>query len=139
MANGYSNEEVTVFFDNDTCMHSGNCVNSLKSVFNPKGRPWINMQGAPSDEIIKVVKNCPSGALSYKMNSEMSWQKSSQVEEVSIKVNKGGPYAIRGRVKIIDKDGTETIKEGPFILCRCGESKTKPFCDNSHRDIEFDD
>jgi uncharacterized Fe-S cluster protein YjdI len=139
MANGYSNEEVTVFFDNDTCMHSGNCVNSLKSVFNPKGRPWINMQGAPSDEIIKVVKNCPSGALSYKMNSEMAGQKSSQVEEVSIKVNKGGPYAIRGRVKIIDKDGTETIKEGPFILCRCGESKTKPFCDNSHRDIEFDD
>jgi CDGSH-type Zn-finger protein len=73
------------------------------------------------------------------MNSEMAGQKSSQVEEVSIKVNKGGPYAIRGRVKIIDKDGTETIKEGPFILCRCGESKTKPFCDNSHRDIEFDD
>jgi len=138
MAKGYSNEEVTVYFDNDTCMHSGNCVNSLKSVFNPKGRPWINMQGATGNEIIKVVKNCPSGALSYKMNSELAGQKGSQVEEVSIKVNKGGPYVIRGKVKIIDKDGSETIKEGPFILCRCGESKTKPFCDNSHREKGFE-
>jgi uncharacterized Fe-S cluster protein YjdI len=139
MAKGYSNDEITVYFDNDTCMHSGNCVNGLKSVFNPKGRLWINMQGASSEEIIKAVKNCPSGALTHKMNSELSESKDSQVQEVSIKVNKGGPLLIKGKVKLIENDGTETIKEGPFILCRCGYSKTKPFCDNSHRDKKFDE
>ncbi len=62
MAKGYSNDDVTVYFDNDKCIHSANCVNGLKSVFNPQIRPWINMQGAQSEEIIGVVKNCPSGA-----------------------------------------------------------------------------
>ena len=30
------------------------------------------MQGADGDEIIRVVKNCPSGALSYKMVNELT-------------------------------------------------------------------
>lgn len=138
MAKGYSNDEITVYFDNDTCMHSGNCVNGLKSVFNPKARPWINMQGASSEEIIKAVKNCPSGALSYNRSKEMNGQKNNQVEEISVQVNKGGPYLIKGNVKIIDKDGTETVKEGTVALCRCGDSQNKPFCDGSHKNKEFD-
>jgi hypothetical protein len=96
------------------------------------------MQGAQSEEIVRVVKNCPSGALSYKMNNEMNKQKNNQAEEISIKVNKGGPYLITGNVKIIDKDGTEKVKEGTVALCRCGESQNKPYCDGSHRNKEFD-
>ena len=138
MAKGYSNDEVTVYFDNDKCIHSANCVNGLKSVFNPQNRPWINMQGAESEEIISVVKNCPSGALSYKRNNEMNEQKNNQGEEISIKVNKGGPYLIKGKVKITDKDWTETVKEGAIALCRCGESQNKPYCDGNHKNKEFD-
>ena len=139
MTKGYSKDDVTVYWDSDKCIHSGNCVNSLKDVFNPQNRPWINMQGAPSEEIIRVVKNCPSSALSYKLSNEMSEEKKIEGEELSIKVNKGGPYLIRGNVKIIDKDGTEIIKEGTIALCRCGESKNKPFCDGSHKNKEFDE
>ena len=138
MTKGYSKDDVTVYWDSDKCIHSGNCVNSLKDVFNPQNRPWINMQGAPSEEIIRVVKNCPSGALSYKMSNEMNEEKKIGGEELTIKVNKGGPYLIRGNVKIIDKDGTETIKEGTVALCRCGESQNKPYCDGSHKNKEFD-
>jgi len=138
MTKGYSKDDVTVYWDSDKCIHSGNCVNSLKDVFNPQNRPWINMPGAPSEEIIRVVKNCPSGALSYKMSNEMNEEKRIGGEELTIKVNKGGPYLIRGNVKIIDKDGTETIKEGTVALCRCGESQNKPYCDGSHKNKEFD-
>ncbi|MCZ6701555.1 MAG: (4Fe-4S)-binding protein [Ignavibacteria bacterium] len=31
-------------------MHSANCVNSLNAVFNPKRKPWINMQAASTQK-----------------------------------------------------------------------------------------
>lgn len=57
---------------------------------------------------------------------------------VKIEVKQGGPYIVSGEVLIVDKDGTETLKDGKSALCRCGGSKNKPYCDGSHKDIEFD-
>ena len=62
----YSNGEITVFWKPRICQHSGKCFVSLSAVFDPGRRPWIDMKGAPTDQIIKTVMNCPSGALSYK-------------------------------------------------------------------------
>ncbi len=59
-------------------------------------------------------------------------------QKVTINVTTGGPYLVRGSCKIIDKDGTESTKEGSFALCRCGGSKNKPFCDGTHKNVEFD-
>jgi len=64
----YSNGEVTVIWKPNLCSHSGNCVRGLNTVFNNKVKPWININGAASEEIIEQVKKCPSGALSFKMN-----------------------------------------------------------------------
>lgn len=64
----YTNGEVTVTWDEKKCIHSGNCVRSLSSVFNPKARPWVNMEGGSSEEIMKAVDNCPSKALTYTKN-----------------------------------------------------------------------
>src|SRR5688572_25156865 len=66
----YSNGEVTVAWKPDLCIHSKNCWKGLIQVFNPAERPWIKMDGASSERIIEQVKKCPSGALSYFMNSE---------------------------------------------------------------------
>ena len=66
----YSNGEVTVVWKPDICIHSGICVKGLHSVFNTKASPWININGAGTDEIIKQVEACPSGALSYYMNGD---------------------------------------------------------------------
>lgn len=46
-----------------------------------------------------------------------------------------GPYKITGPVTILDVEGT-TFDVPPgdaVVLCRCGLSQTKPFCDGSHR------
>lgn len=134
----YTNNEITVFWNAGICIHSANCVNSLKSVFNPEAKPWINMNGASSDEIIKTVTNCPSGALKYKRNNEMSEQEKTNSETITVKVNEGGPYLIKGKVMVVNKDGTETVKEGNIALCRCGGSSNKPYCDGAHKNIEFD-
>ncbi len=60
----YSNGEITVVWQSEKCIHSGNCVRSLASVFQPKEHPWIKVDNATTSEIIAAVGNCPSGALS---------------------------------------------------------------------------
>jgi uncharacterized Fe-S cluster protein YjdI len=62
----YTNGEITVVWQSGKCMHSGNCVRSLSSVFQPKQKPWIKIEGAVSEEIVTAVSKCPSGALNTK-------------------------------------------------------------------------
>jgi len=58
--------------------------------------------------------------------------------EVVIKVRDDGPYKVTGTVTITDADGTPLeLPGGPVVLCRCGRSQTKPFCDGSHRATAF--
>jgi CDGSH-type Zn-finger protein len=57
---------------------------------------------------------------------------------VEIKVRANGPYKVTGPVRLVDAEGEDIDtkpfeKDGSIVLCRCGESKTKPFCDKSHR------
>ena len=66
----YSNGEVTIVWKSGLCAHSANCVNGLPAVFNPKASPWINADGASTEEIINQVNKCPSGALTYFLNKE---------------------------------------------------------------------
>ncbi len=148
----YTNGEVTVFWKPDLCIHSTKCFHSLPEVFNPKIRPWIQLDKSSTDKIIETVKNCPSGALSYKYNSESSneaktmeeptapIQETEQKPEASVRiqVSPNGPLLVTGNAIIVNTDGTETIKEGKFALCRCGQSTRKPFCDGTHKTITFD-
>jgi CDGSH-type Zn-finger protein len=60
--------------------------------------------------------------------------------EVEIKVRHNGPYKVTGPITLIDADGNryELPDDGkPIALCRCGGSKTKPFCDKTHSEIGF--
>jgi len=57
--------------------------------------------------------------------------------DVAIKVRENGPYLIKGQVTLTDADGNPYIVEENFVLCRCGGSATKPFCDGTHRTNGF--
>ncbi|HET9162818.1 MAG TPA: CDGSH iron-sulfur domain-containing protein [Solirubrobacterales bacterium] len=49
-----------------------------------------------------------------------------------------GPYLVRGPFSIVDQDGKEIeIKRRVVALCRCGRSRTRPFCDGTHKAIGF--
>ena len=53
-----------------------------------------------------------------------------------IKVRDDGPYKVTGPVRLLDAEGAELAVVGAgetVVLCRCGASETKPFCDASHR------
>ncbi|WP_323027619.1 (4Fe-4S)-binding protein [Gelidibacter japonicus] len=62
----YSNEEITILWKAEKCIHSGICVKTLPKVYNPKERPWIKPENATSAALIDQVSKCPSGALSIK-------------------------------------------------------------------------
>ncbi len=69
-----------------------------------------------------------------------------------IVVRKNGPYMVYGRVPLVQKrqvvseygepltwqkDGEMDVAE-TYLLCRCGQSRNKPFCDATHAKIHFD-
>ena len=134
----YSNGEVTIVWQPALCIHSKKCWNGLPEVFDPKVRPWINAEAASTDAIMSQVNQCPSGALSYFMNNEVPKEPgvAATVENI-VEVSANGPLLIYGNITIKDAEGNETRKHKVTALCRCGASGNKPYCDGSHKKINF--
>jgi uncharacterized Fe-S cluster protein YjdI len=59
----YSNEKITVRYDEKICIHAGKCVRGLPQVFDVSKDPWINVDGAAVAAIRQTIAQCPSGAL----------------------------------------------------------------------------
>jgi CDGSH-type Zn-finger protein len=58
----------------------------------------------------------------------------------TIKATVNGPYELCGEVDVVDVKGVMHPATGrPVRLCRCGQSKNKPFCDGSHVTCGFKD
>lgn len=61
------------------------------------------------------------------------------MEDVTVTVRRNGPYKVVGPIRVVDAEGRELeLPEGRAVaLCRCGHSRTKPFCDATHKRIGF--
>jgi uncharacterized Fe-S cluster protein YjdI len=133
----YTNGEVTIVWKPDMCIHSAICFNGLGEVFDPKKRPWITPEGASTDKIIDQVKKCPSGALSYYLNREAGDEEVNIEAETIVEPTPNGPLMVYGNVSIKDSHDNVTKKSNATAFCRCGSSNNKPFCDGSHRKVNF--
>lgn len=131
----YSNGEITVVWKPDTCIHSGICVKGLPDVFKPKEKPWIKMGAASTEALVKQVKSCPSGALSFYMDHEKD--KSAEHLETKVEVLENGPLLVYGALKVTHKDGSTETKNKTTAFCRCGMSNNKPYCDGTHVKEDF--
>lgn len=58
--------------------------------------------------------------------------------DASIRVTRRGPYLLQGAVEIDDASGDVRATSGVWCLCRCGGSRSEPFCDGTHATIDFD-
>ena len=133
----YEADGVTVRYSVRRCIHAEECVHGLPAVFDASRRPWIDPAQAPPDAIAEVVWRCPTGALH-------AVRKDGGAEEPipptnTIRVAPDGPLYVHGDVEIAADDGTVLLHDTRVALCRCGASKNKPFCDNSHRAAAFED
>lgn len=138
----YSNGEVTIVWQSGLCIHSAKCwkgQSALPEVFNPAEKPWIKPEGANTERIIAQVKQCPSGALSYYMNADKNEKEEVLSSEHIVEVSKNGPLLVYGNIQVKGKDGVLVQKNKVTAFCRCGASGNKPYCDGSHRKINFRD
>ncbi len=70
----YKNSDLTIVWKPEQCKHSALCWKGLHNVFDPARHPWINPDAAETSAIVEQIKKCPSGALSYVMNSHGNLQ-----------------------------------------------------------------
>ena len=123
--------EFIIHFDGARCIHSRNCVLDRPDVFVPnvKGE-WIYPDKADEAAIAQLAHNCPSGAIRYERVDGSKGEQPPLVNTVRVREN--GPLAIHAPLVI---DGTDQGLRA--TLCRCGQSKKKPFCDSSHKAAGF--
>lgn len=62
------------------------------------------------------------------------------MSELTIRCRENGPFVIEGPAKVIDHQGnafTLPANKPAVALCRCGQSANRPFCDGTHKKINF--
>lgn len=119
-------KKLTLRFEGKKCIHSRNCVLARPDVFVPNvDGEWIHPDRATVEEIAALALTCPSGAITYDRTDGGVGELAPLVNLARIREN--GPIALHADLEIAG--------EAPRFratLCRCGASKTKPYCDGSH-------
>ena len=140
----YKNKDIVVCWYPEQCSHPGTCLRTLPEVFCVAKRPWVNVDAASPEEIIKCIDKCPSGALRYYLpeGSTVDPEQAKGVGSidnmkamptaVKIKIVKNGPYLIEGPTEVTASDGTPLYIGERIALCSCGCTQNPPFCDGSH-------
>ena len=114
---------------------------------DPNGNVWSQVSQTDDRAVrtmfVRQVNECPSGRL-------VAWNKvSGKPVEHALPVSIGliedpeqqcsGPLWLRGGIPVVAADRFEYEVRNRVTLCRCGESKNKPFCDGTHAAIKFSD
>src|SRR5262249_37746172 len=131
----YDGQQITIYDNRGICQHSGFCTDRLATVFHTGTEPFVPPSGGRMDEIIRAVRDCPSGALSYAIDGaeargQADW---GGTRKPAIEITKDGPYRITGGIPLLGADGAPEPRAAGsspehYALCRCGHSQNKPFC-----------
>ena len=135
----YPGQQVTIFDNRGVCQHSGLCTDRLPAVFRTDAESFVAPSGGRFDEIIRAVRDCPSGALSLALGQQearlfVDWDAG---REAAIEVSQDGPYRVTGGIPLVDTTGADVARAAGssrehYALCRCGHSRNKPFCSGMH-------
>ncbi len=124
-------KKVTIRFNAGRCIHSRHCVLDRPDVFVPNvSGEWIHPDQATPGETLEIAHQCPSGAIQCEAADGSALERAPIVNTVRVREN--GPLAIRAPITL---DGQ--AQGYRLTLCRCGQSKNKPYCDGSHTAAGF--
>ncbi|MCO4745035.1 MAG: CDGSH iron-sulfur domain-containing protein [Proteobacteria bacterium] len=132
----YEGEEVTIHYNRLLCSHAAECGRRQKAAFDSSRKPWIVPDNATAEGLREVVTACPSGALRFSRTGEAP--EHLQADAKGITVERNGPYRVAG-IPLEGARHAQGANPEKYVLCRCGASTNKPFCDGSHVDIGWKD
>ncbi len=142
----YPGQQVTIFDNRGICQHSGFCSDRVPAAFRAGQEPFVAPSGGRMDELVRAVRDCPSGALSLAFDGSEArdladWH---GTRECAVEVTQDGPYRVTGGVPLTGETGADVPRAAGssrehYALCRCGHSQNKPFCSGMHWYVEFRD
>jgi CDGSH-type Zn-finger protein/uncharacterized Fe-S cluster protein YjdI len=133
----YPGKAATVSWHRRLCIHVGECGRAKGDLFVGGRDPWCQPDLASNEEVAEIIRRCPTGALTVKFGDGAGEEQAEPVNSVSVAYN--GPLFVRGELAV---EGAPEDAPGVAYraaLCRCGKSRNKPFCDNSHEKAGFTD
>ncbi len=131
----YSGAQARVTWDQRLCIHAGECGRAEGDLFLTGRDPWCDPDVASVEEVADVIGRCPTGALSF--DAGTASPRESAAPENTVAVSENGPLYVRGDLIIDGAPADMKAVRFRAALCRCGQSKNKPFCDGSHKAAGF--
>jgi CDGSH-type Zn-finger protein len=128
---GYEGAGITMSDDESLCAGYAFC--------DPHGSVWREIENS-ADPVVKArlqqqIANCPSGRLHYIVQGSSG--PAERRYPPTIAAIPDGALWILGGVPVETPDGFTYEVRNRQLLCRCGASENKPFCDGSHRRVNF--
>ena len=133
----YPGTKANVTWNGGLCIHIGECGRAKGDLFIGGRKPWCNPDLASSEEIEQVVLRCPTGALTFEFADGTVIEQAAAENTVTVSYN--GPLFFRGNLTVENAPNNAPGLKFRAALCRCGQSKNKPYCDNSHEAASFKD
>ena len=133
----YEGKDADVCWDSRLCIHVGECGRSQDELFVGGRDPWCQPDMVSLDQVVRVVERCPTGAITYERKDGGEAEVARSRNTVMVANN--GPLYVRGQLEI---EGAAEDMDGVKFraaLCRCGQSRNKPFCDGAHDGAGFKD
>ena len=133
----YTGKQLDIEWDGRLCIHMGECGCVKGELFVAGRKPWCRPDLVSPEDAFDVVKRCPSGALTFIDKSAGITE--TPVQNNTVQVVYNGPLFLQGDLDIECAAGDMPGVRFRAALCRCGQSKNKPYCDNSHVEVGFSD
>ena len=125
--------------DDDRCAYARFCHRNKRNVWQLVDHSYSenNIQ-----EAIRAASDCPTGRLTAVDKNgnaiEPAYEPSIQILQDQGEGVSSGIF-VRGGIPIEGADGVEYEIRNRVVLCRCGKSSDKPFCDATHVSVKFSD
>ena len=133
--------DIVIKRDYSICAESGFCGNRLANIKKlAKGTDDSIVRA----QVIAMIERCPSGSYSYSLVENAPDIEADLPKQIALATEMTsdgpiqGPLWVTGNITIERADGQPVETRNRVTLCRCGQSKNKPFCDGTHRDLGID-